>query len=784
MSNDILKDAYNKYRQLGFVLHKSAKHKKHAYREGAYIERENEEWEDSATGYVGIIPPNLIIVDNDAYNDEGKSFKKLLKDLDLDYIPEPFAITPSGGEHYAFNNPNEDMVIGNVSKIYESLDIYAGYQSVLPIVGTTVYNKQNELASYTWGTFDDEFIVNEYTPKMAEVFKMRVRAEGSNTEYEDDMGLSVAVKAGEMSDEEVVALLENVPPDVDYDTWLAIGMCLYDRYEGGDDGLKLFLDFSAKSLEKDDPSFTEKKWRNGNFKPTSTTYTRLRSISHEFELNNFEHEIKTADVKKIKKIIKKISDTPHLNTRGKLDQDVREDLSHKLNERFKELKKEDPTVKVLQARTLIKDIQHVPTVEQLEEKGGGANMEVFLDGKSFVLRVGKKVSVNLAESSIIRHCSASEIPPQVATAYINKASPISGVKVESDYLIESDISFETLDSGMEHEYPFLHIKSNPTVKMKITHEYDEEIINDFFNNIWQGTFEDIIKLVALTIRFKEGKKNQLMLVTPTSFGKTQAMKHMGFNEIGMSLLLGAMQNDGIGGEVLNPIKETGLMLINEVDTAIPKALKELENRIQVKEFGMGGGTRSIPLHFLIMTSTHRTAILKASDEVAERTMFMELKEFESKYRLTKSPIFKRDKEYYSNVLKSHTVRQFKHYLYDGEFTANDLYELQEKYNLETSEDLDGIIEDVFYTTREAIRSGLGVEKDGNWYVKRKTDVRDLINSLLQDYSGVDTGKYVELIADRLIEDKRVKVKGELLYRVNEKVNSVIDEFDDLDIDDL
>jgi len=37
--NNTLKDAYEQYRSKGFVLHKSAKNKKHAYREGAYIDR-------------------------------------------------------------------------------------------------------------------------------------------------------------------------------------------------------------------------------------------------------------------------------------------------------------------------------------------------------------------------------------------------------------------------------------------------------------------------------------------------------------------------------------------------------------------------------------------------------------------------------------------------------------------------------------------------------------------------------------------------------------------------
>ena len=156
----MLENSYKQYQELGFILQKSAKHKKHAHRKGSYQERENEPYEDTATGYVGIIPKGIIIVDNDKYQDEGASMDKFIKDNGLlDTVP--FAITPSGGEHYAFYNQYPDKIVGN-TKDYPALDIYAGYQSVIPIVGTTVYNKQNELATYEWTDEFDELDVNPW----------------------------------------------------------------------------------------------------------------------------------------------------------------------------------------------------------------------------------------------------------------------------------------------------------------------------------------------------------------------------------------------------------------------------------------------------------------------------------------------------------------------------------------------------------------------------------------------------------------------------------------------
>ena len=86
------------------------------------------------------------------------------------------------------------MVIGNIANDFPALDIYAGYQSVIPIVGTTVLNKKDELAEYVWADdIMEEFSVNAFAPDMKEIFKMRPRTDVKENVYDDDFGLSVQV---------------------------------------------------------------------------------------------------------------------------------------------------------------------------------------------------------------------------------------------------------------------------------------------------------------------------------------------------------------------------------------------------------------------------------------------------------------------------------------------------------------------------------------------------------------------------------------------------------------
>jgi len=793
--NNTLKDAYEQYRSKGFILQKSARYKKHAFREGAYADRENEKLVDSATGYVGIIPPNLIIVDNDKY-EEHNEFDKLLKDLDLDYTPEPFALTPSGGEHYAFENPNTDMVIGTHG--YKAVDIYAGYQSVIPIVGTTVKNKQDVLASYEWADdITEEFIVNKFDDSMLEVLKMRERAEASNNPYDDDMGLSVAIKAENMPDEEIKSLLEALPENLDYDTWIAVGMCIYDRYEANEDGLKLFKEFSKRSSEKYEEELTLKKWNSGALKPTQTTYKRLRSITNELSLKDIETDITTASEKDLRKIIKNVASMPRLNTRGKLDDKVRDDLAVKINTRMKDLKKLDPTVKVVQARTLTKEMQHEVSEEEIEEKGIDA--KAYLKGTKYVVRIGKKKVEDLSATSAVTTLTNLGIPNAMAKTIVNKATVISGTEMTTDYMLGQDISYNIENAEGVEKLPLLVARKDPFYDVKSYIE-NEEIINDFMQKIWNGKAQDIVELIALSIRYGEQKLNRLMTVAPSNTGKTEIYTMLGFQKITMPRLLNGLRGDkGIGTQVVNGVKDSGLLLIDEANKALEAEIKDLDKDLYVDEFGAGGGTQKIKLHFTALTSTHKTATRNNSDELYNRFLQVELLESETAYHVTHSPIFQQDSVLYTEVISSYLRYHFKKCLTEDMYDKQYFSELQGKYRLPLNNDLDeflyGVSEQVISNLKHlASDEGDILIRQGEYYAKRKGDITAMIEDLLKEVSSIDHGKYGEKIASHFIgaQSKTIKINGKPVkyYPLNlktytqDKEQQVVDEFEDLDLEEF
>jgi len=792
--NNTLKNSYEQYHSQGFVLQKSARYKKHAFREGAYADRDNEDWNEKATGYVGIIPPNLIIVDNDKY-EETNEFARLLEDLNLDYTPQPFALTPSGGEHYAFENPNPEMVIGNHG--YKAVDIYAGYQSVIPIVGTTVKNKQDELASYKWVDEDLEFYVNKFDPTMEQVFKMRVRAEATNNPYDDDMGLSVAIKAGEMPDEELQALLESLPEGLDYDTWLAVGMCIYDRYEAGEDGLEIFIEFSKRSSAKYDEDFTLKKWNSGALKPTQTTYKRLRSIVNELSVNDIETDISKANANELDKIIENISTTPRLNTRGKLDNKVRDELAVKINSRMKELKKDDPTVKVVQARTLSKDLQHEVTEEEVEQ--AGVDAKAYLKGSKYVVRIGKKKVEDLGSGAATTTLINLGIAPKMAKSIVSNPTVISGTEMTTDYMLGEDISYNIEEAEGVEKLPLLVGRKDPFWNVK---EFinNEEIINDFMQKIWNGKAKDVVELIALSIRYKEQKLNRLMTVAPSNTGKTEIYTMLGFQKITMPRLLNGLRGDkGIGTQVVNGVKNSGLLLIDEANKALEAEIKDLDKDLYVDEFGAGGGTQKIKLHFTALTSTHKTATRNNSDELYNRFLQVELLENESAYHVTHSPVFQHDSALYTEVISSYLRYHFKRCLTDDKYDKQYFSDLQSRYRLPLNNDLDeflyGVSEQVISNLKHlASDEGDILIRQGEYYVKRKGDVTAMVEDLLKEVSTLDHGKYGEKMMGHFVgsQTKTIKVNGKPIkyYPLNlktytqDKEQQVVDEFDDLEEDEL
>lgn len=786
--DNALKNAYEEYRSQGFILQKSARYKKHAFREGAYADRENEAWVNSATGYVGIIPPNLIIIDNDSY-EEGNEFDKLLKDLNLNYKPEPFAFTPSGGEHYAFENPNPDMVIGNHD--YKAVDIYAGYQSVIPIVGTTVKNKQHVLASYRWADdIAEEFIVNKFDESMIEVLQMRPRGENGDNNY-DDMGLSLAIKASEMPDDEVVNLCSLIPIETyGYDTgWLKFAMALYDRFEGSQEGLNLFQS-TCERYGDNSPEYNASKWSAGHFKPTGrVTYKTLRSLSNEGKSGKIITDINTAStIEQLEELAEEMSKV-RLNTTSKMDDAVRDELLDKICVKSKEIVGKPDKVKWKNA---------VKFIEPEKELEIPDSFDVYRLDNKYLIRFKNKI-IQEVTSTMLKEQLASlgiyfgkdEMPK-----FKNTIQTVSSYKQIPDYTLDTSTSFNTEEQG-GITVPAFIVRFNPLFELEDI-DLDEHVVDDFFNAVWGGKLYDIVKLIALTIKLGERKLNRLMIVAPSNAGKSEIFTMMNFQKITMQRLVNGMRGDkGIGSDIVEGVRRSGLLLIDEANKSLEGEIKDMDKELHIDQFGKGG-TQILPLHFTALTSTHSNATRNNSDELYNRFLQVELHKKDMKHTIMDSELFLKDTGKYTSTIRGKLLQIFKETLFNDE-GKEELKLLQEKYRLPINNDLDELLyeigEDFINETKaSAIDHGDIIFKNGEYFCKRKTDVTKYFENRLGEIESIDVGKYSELLTKHFVSEDRksVKIGGKtskyydlsLLPYTEDEETLVLSEFDDLDLDEF
>ncbi len=292
-----------------------------------------------------------------------------------------------------------------------------------------------------------------------------------------------------------------------------------------------------------------------------------------------------------------------------------------------------------------------------------------------------------------------------------------------------------------------------------------------------------------------------MLVAPSNSGKSEIFKHMGFQKITMPRLLAGMRGDkGVGIQVIDGIRRSGLLLIDEANDALPSDVKDMDESLQLDQF-QKGGTQILRLHFTGLTSTHKTATSYNSDELYNRFLQVELKRDDMRHTIMESELFLKDSETYTKIVRSYMLRTFNEWMH-SDTTVDDLRELQAKYRLpvnETfSETLMQISEDVIETYRNgATHDGDILFREGGYYLKKKSDLKNQIKDTLAQVhktSNIDIGKYTERLYEHFLADPKgrsIRVGDEVpkYYRLNltpyyeDKEQEIIDDFDILE-DDL
>lgn len=798
----MLKTAYDVYRSHGFVMSATETGQKFSTKKGAYTERANEPFSDTAMGYACIVPKTIIIVDNDAYKDDGEGFNLFL--LDMGYSKGdivPFAITPSGGEHYAFVNKYPTKIIGDkngVGKRYPFLDVFTGYQSVIPCVGTESFSKfLNKMGTYKWAddNFEEDIILNKWNDKFLTLFNMRERVEKMIDDNEVD-DLDIAIKEAAMPDLEVERMINLIPNKIaDYDgVYMPMGMALNHRYlHDSNRGLELFQKFCSKLGADNNPSQNESKWLAGHFKGNQITYKRIAKL---YKTLYFTEQIELAESGDDLEVICSEIKTIENMTVDKLD--MRKEYAAKINLKYKKLKKDEkfnervPQIKSILLNMTPEVIKKHDIIE--------TELQVYLHSNNYVMKYGNDLLRDLTKTSVNSHLVSFGIQTkEERDALIYQALPIRNVLTIPDYTTNEKVII-TLDKLEMSNMFNLTQRLNPLLDMESNFEEDEDIIQEFMQGVWAGKINDIVKLIALSIKYGESKLNRLMLVAPSDAGKTELASILKFQKITMKRLLNGMRGDkGVGGGVLEGIKSTGLLLIDEANTALEQEIKDMDKTLYIDQFG-SGGTQIIPLFFTVLTSTHKTATRNNSDELYNRFLQVELLESEMSHTIRQGKYYGIDKERYSKVIESYIRNLFKDTI-QGESSRDELSILQSKYRLPSNNDLDEVLFDISEKVIKDIKSKIreGIHSDyllrkGVYYTKRKKDISDIINDLLSEVSGLDQGKYSEKLMPHFIGHERISIKinniNQHYYRLNltpfgmNEEDEIINQFDNLNLQDL
>ena len=81
-----------------------------------------------------------------------------------------------------------------------------------------------------------------------------------------------------------------------------------------------------------------------------------------------------------------------------------------------------------------------------------------------------------------------------------------------------------------------------------------------------------------------------------------------------------------------------------------------------------------------------------------------------------------------------------------DYVIRDLRELQKKYRLELNSDVDEMLSEVSEMIIDEFKSlatlgGDVIERNGEYYIKRKKDLVEAIESRMSEFSHIDKGKY-------------------------------------------
>lgn len=735
---------------------------------------------NSKSIYGGVPPKDIVVLDWDIKKGGvgAVSFDKLQSAVGktIDTVVE----TPSGGGHAycrLSNLPEETPKLKKKQVKYPDID-FQSHESEFVVLGG---QEIDGYGSYTFADEDFEYFVNtgiDFTN-----FELRApRQMGDGYDSVDELE-HIMLRP---SEEEVLEILDDLNPDMGHDDgWQKVIMALNSWDLNGPRGLELAIEWSQRATKyqateeeitskyhaciADSPAFYNKLFTlrkttvAGGFKP------RIESCSSQEELLELAKEVGTSS----------------------LGREAREAFTDDFVKKNEDLGNKPERVKF---KNLLKN----SSGEGKEVKIPEGDFAVYRLDNKYLVRYENKI-VQEVTSTMLKEVLASfgiNLGKDEMARYKSIVPTISGYKQVPDYTLDGNMSFGLEEQGGIH-LPAFVVRFNPLYDFE-EKELCQDIIDDFFDGVWNGKLYDIVKLVALTIKLKETKLNRLMVVAPSNAGKSEIFTMMNFQKITMQRLLNGMRGDkGVGSEIVEGVRRSGLLLIDESNKALEAEIKDMDKELHIDQFGKGG-TQVLPLHFTALTSTHSNATRNNSDELYNRFLQVELSKKEMSHLVTEGKLYLEDTAKYTDTITSKLLQLFKETLLNDE-GKKELRELQERYRLPLNNDLTELLyeigEDFIIETKGTAKEhGDVVVRAGEYFVKRKSDPTTYFENRLSEIENLDVGKYSELLSKHFVTEERksIKVNGkptkyyklDLQSYTEDDEQKVLSQFDDLDIEDL
>ncbi len=380
----------------------------------------------------------------------------------------------------------------------------------------------------------------------------------------------------------------------------------------------------------------------------------------------------------------------------------------------------------------------------------------------------KKLLSGLSASSARMHWERADKDKSI---FARELTVIHSIKYEVDFLQPTEYR---IDIDMENREVVLVARTNPTSSWSSDTTYSQEIIDEYNYKIFNGMLKDLIRLVILSIKFKEDKKNKLLLTGASNKGKTEAFKQMQFFSVASITFKQGMEGTkGWGDYQADGLGRCGLLLVDDIDHVPGLEFKSLTDEIQITVNYKGRPT--MPLKFLAMTSTHAGIFDGAGDEIINRVLHMALGD---DFIFNDSLLWKENPHRYRvDTLKF--IRNIMLKTLKEKSTMKELQELQDKYKMDSNNALSEIVqktvEDVYYDifgdevfegNIETYKSDEGVYK-GIYFVDKKIQITEKIREHLKDNSSgisLDFHKYKNDILNSIIGE-RTKVGGTARYQI-------------------